>query len=576
MQFLADVFVPCDQCDGKRFKPQVLDVKYRGRNVDQVLEMTVREALTFFAARPRWLRRLHVLDEIGLGYLRLGQPATTLSGGRGAARQDRGPPGVEEGGERLLYILDEPTTGLHFDDIAKLLAAFRKLLQAGHTLLVIEHNLDVLKTADHIIDLGPEGGEEGGYIVAGTACVCILVTFVVFVVQARDPRAAQPAVADIVSRLGDPDARVRLQAIDEVLAMYLAEDLDSRARKALVPEPAGLTRAQRAFAGAPFSVWPGSPAPELTAALLRALSDSDRQVRLDAAYTVGAIARPPLSSEDTTRLLVGLGHADAPTRAAAARVIGRLQVQQGGDALVTAMNDPDDDVRVGAMWALGELRFDRGVQALTGFSTYYGRGALGLAALDALARIAHPSSAPLFREALLDRNPVVRRRAAEALGRAGDRPCDPAPGRGGDVGPGPSGPRRGAVRPRQARPSLRRRAGLAARRPAGVAAARSYLVEIAEPARWSRGCRIRTPACAGRPPTCSAWSARARRSPALTALREDPIRTRAKPPSARSSASRCGASRPLPDGPGCPTPADPSGAAAGVLRAADTRPSPTT
>ncbi|MGB7220640.1 MAG: excinuclease ABC subunit UvrA [Vicinamibacterales bacterium] len=165
MQFLADVFVPCDQCDGKRFKPQVLEVRYRGRSIHQVLDLTVREALTFFSSSPKVLRRLHVLDEIGLGYLRLGQPATTLSGGE-AQRVKIAAHLSSHGGERLLYVLDEPTTGLHFDDIAKLLAAFRKLLEAGHTLVVIEHNLDVIKTADYIIDLGPEGGEDGGYVVA--------------------------------------------------------------------------------------------------------------------------------------------------------------------------------------------------------------------------------------------------------------------------------------------------------------------------------------------------------------------------------------------------------------------------
>ncbi len=165
MQFLADVFVPCDVCDGKRFKPQVLEVKYRGRDIDQVLDMTVREALTFFSTSPKVLRRLQVLDEIGLGYLRLGQPATTLSGGE-AQRIKIAAHLSTQTGDRVLYILDEPTTGLHFDDIAKLLAAFKKLLQAGHSLLVIEHNLDVIKTADWVVDLGPEGGEEGGYVVA--------------------------------------------------------------------------------------------------------------------------------------------------------------------------------------------------------------------------------------------------------------------------------------------------------------------------------------------------------------------------------------------------------------------------
>jgi excinuclease ABC subunit A len=165
MQFLADVFVPCDQCDGKRFRPQVLEVRYKGRNIDGVLDLTVREALGFFAGSPKVVRRLQVLDEIGLGYVRLGQPATTLSGGEAQRIKIASHLGAQ-GGERMLYVLDEPTTGLHFDDIVKLIAAFRKLLHAGHSLLVIEHNLDVLKTADWIIDLGPEGGEAGGEVVA--------------------------------------------------------------------------------------------------------------------------------------------------------------------------------------------------------------------------------------------------------------------------------------------------------------------------------------------------------------------------------------------------------------------------
>jgi excinuclease ABC subunit A len=165
MQFLADVFVPCDQCDGKRFKPQVLEVRYRGRSIHQVLDLTVREALTFFSSSPKVLRRLQVLDEIGLGYLRLGQPATTLSGGE-AQRIKIAAHLSSHTGERLLYVLDEPTTGLHFDDIAKLLTAMRRLIEAGHSLLVIEHNLDVIKTADYIIDLGPEGGDSGGRVVA--------------------------------------------------------------------------------------------------------------------------------------------------------------------------------------------------------------------------------------------------------------------------------------------------------------------------------------------------------------------------------------------------------------------------
>ena len=165
MQFLADVFVPCDECHGKRFRPQVLEVRYKNRNIDGVLDLTVREAIAFFSGSPKVLRRLQVLDEVGLGYLRLGQPATTLSGGE-AQRIKIAAHLSTETGERMLYILDEPTTGLHFDDIAKLLAAFRRLLQAGHSLLVIEHNLDVIKCADWLIDLGPEGGDAGGRVVA--------------------------------------------------------------------------------------------------------------------------------------------------------------------------------------------------------------------------------------------------------------------------------------------------------------------------------------------------------------------------------------------------------------------------
>jgi excinuclease ABC subunit A len=130
-----------------------------------VLDLTVREALAFFSTSPKVLRRLQVLDEIGLGYLRLGQPATTLSGGE-AQRIKIAAHLAATGGERLLYVLDEPTTGLHFDDIAKLLGAFRKLLEQGHSLLVIEHNMDVIKTADYVNDLGPEGGEAGGMVVA--------------------------------------------------------------------------------------------------------------------------------------------------------------------------------------------------------------------------------------------------------------------------------------------------------------------------------------------------------------------------------------------------------------------------
>ena len=165
MQFLADVELVCEECKGTRFKQQILDVRYRGKNVHEVLNMTVREAITFFREVAKITNRLRVLDEVGLGYLRLGQSATTLSGGE-AQRIKLAAQLSKRTGARTLYIFDEPTTGLHFDDINKLLAAFRALIEAGGSLLVIEHNLDVIKTADYVIDLGPEGGDAGGHVVA--------------------------------------------------------------------------------------------------------------------------------------------------------------------------------------------------------------------------------------------------------------------------------------------------------------------------------------------------------------------------------------------------------------------------
>ncbi|HWW74149.1 MAG TPA: excinuclease ABC subunit UvrA, partial [Pyrinomonadaceae bacterium] len=165
MQFLADVELICEECKGTRFKSQVLDVRYRGKNINDVLDMTVREAMNFFRDTSKIANRLRVLDDVGLGYLRLGQSATTLSGGE-AQRVKLASYLSKRTGAKTLYIFDEPTTGLHFEDINKLLAAFRTLIDAGGSLLVIEHNLDVIKTADHLIDLGPEGGDAGGQLVA--------------------------------------------------------------------------------------------------------------------------------------------------------------------------------------------------------------------------------------------------------------------------------------------------------------------------------------------------------------------------------------------------------------------------
>ena len=165
MQFLADVELVCEECRGTRFKSGVLEVRYHHKNIHEVLQLTVREALTFFINVPKVISKLRVLNEIGLGYLRLGQSATTLSGGE-AQRLKLAAHLTRTENQGILYILDEPTTGLHFDDIAKLLAAFRKLLESGASLMVIEHNLDVIKSADWLIDMGPEGGDQGGKIIA--------------------------------------------------------------------------------------------------------------------------------------------------------------------------------------------------------------------------------------------------------------------------------------------------------------------------------------------------------------------------------------------------------------------------
>jgi excinuclease ABC subunit A len=165
MQFLPDVYVPCEVCHGTRYSREVQEVKFRGHSISDVLEMTVDEALEVFENQPSIKTKLRTLHDVGLGYIRLGQPATQLSGGEAQrvklsselSRRDTG---------RTLYLLDEPTTGLHYVDVERLLAVLHRLVDHGNTVIVIEHNLDVLKTADSIIDLGPEGGEKGGYVIA--------------------------------------------------------------------------------------------------------------------------------------------------------------------------------------------------------------------------------------------------------------------------------------------------------------------------------------------------------------------------------------------------------------------------
>ncbi|MDE3129182.1 MAG: ATP-binding cassette domain-containing protein, partial [Gemmatimonadota bacterium] len=165
MHFLPDVYVPCEVCKGKRYNRETLEVRFRGKSIADVLELTVEDALEFFENQPRIQQKLQTLNDVGLGYVHLGQSATTLSGGEAQrvklatelAKRDTG---------RTLYILDEPTTGLHFEDVRLLLDVLHRLVDRGNTVLVIEHNLDVIKTADWIVDLGPEGGTRGGEIVA--------------------------------------------------------------------------------------------------------------------------------------------------------------------------------------------------------------------------------------------------------------------------------------------------------------------------------------------------------------------------------------------------------------------------
>jgi len=165
MHFLADVYVPCQVCQGQRYNRETLEVQYKGKNIAQVLDMTADEAVDFFENVPKIRRRAQTLVEVGLGYVKLGQSSTTLSGGE-AQRVKLATELARVSTGRTIYILDEPTTGLHSADVHKLIDVLQQLVDAGNTVLVIEHNLDVIKTADYIIDLGPEGGDQGGYVVA--------------------------------------------------------------------------------------------------------------------------------------------------------------------------------------------------------------------------------------------------------------------------------------------------------------------------------------------------------------------------------------------------------------------------
>jgi excinuclease ABC subunit A len=165
MHFLPDVYVPCEQCHGKRYNRETLEVRFKGKTIADVLEMPIEEALEFFVHIPKIRRRVQSLVDVGLGYMRLGQPATTLSGGE-AQRVKLAAELSKVATGRTMYILDEPTTGLHFADIQRLLEVLDRLVEAGNSVVVIEHNLDVIKVSDRLIDLGPEGGDEGGQVIA--------------------------------------------------------------------------------------------------------------------------------------------------------------------------------------------------------------------------------------------------------------------------------------------------------------------------------------------------------------------------------------------------------------------------
>jgi excinuclease ABC subunit A len=169
MQFMADLYLPCDDCKGRRYQKEVLGVRWNGKNIDDVLNLTVSDAISFFGSKAegrKVAQRLKVLDEVGLGYIHLGQPATSLSGGEAQRIKLAAHLTGSDKGGRTLFLFDEPTTGLHFDDVARLMKCFNALVNAGNSVVIIEHNLDVIKGCDHVIDLGPEAGDQGGRIVA--------------------------------------------------------------------------------------------------------------------------------------------------------------------------------------------------------------------------------------------------------------------------------------------------------------------------------------------------------------------------------------------------------------------------
>ncbi len=170
MQFMADITIPCEECHGQRYQKEILDIRYRGKNIHDILEMTINQAIEFFneengTQEKRIIKRLKPLQDVGLGYIKIGQNSSSLSGGENQ-RVKLASFFADESKEPTMYIFDEPTTGLHFHDIAILMRSFDRLISMGHTVVIIEHNMDVIKCADHVIDIGPEGGDAGGKIVA--------------------------------------------------------------------------------------------------------------------------------------------------------------------------------------------------------------------------------------------------------------------------------------------------------------------------------------------------------------------------------------------------------------------------
>ncbi len=270
-----------------------------------------------------------------------------------------------------------------------------------------------------------------------------LVIFVTFVNFVMPVRAQQVSFESAVAGLKNPDARERLRAVQLLRDSALPEaipavaplvaDVEDRVQLAAIDAEARLFQAEGRpdativdlFADAPYSVFARPVPPELTAALLRAIADENKQVRLGGAYLLGTVGRAPLAAADAVALTAGLQHPDPATRAAVARACGRLQVREAGDALVAAMNDRDRDTQLAAIWAVGELRFERAVQALTDFSAHYGGSEIGLATRSSLARIAHPSSARFFRAGLAAGDVETRRLAVEGLARLRDRAALP-------------------------------------------------------------------------------------------------------------------------------------------------------